>query len=244
MLRSNSETLRKVLKADFRIHSREPSCWTAQILDGFEGMQGCESFKHAVRQGDAISIQEFADALKHRLRAVWSRVDVQDTSNKLSTYKSLFAVPYPESVQAPICLPRHLYVDLPQHVLSNVSRFRLRSHRLKVETASWSEENSPVCDRCPADSIQDEVHALFLCSDAGVCALRRKYAFLFSEVPGFSIEQAFVQHHVSAQVAIDFLLQHNNKLFFFLSELTDLLMAGEDQSQTDQPNVLAEGPPM
>jgi len=93
MLRSNSETLRKVLKADFRIHSREPSCWTAQILDGFERLQGCETFRQSVRQGDAISIQEFADALKHRLRAVWSRVDVQDTSDKLATYKTLFAVP-------------------------------------------------------------------------------------------------------------------------------------------------------
>eukprot|EP00983_Pelagomonas_calceolata_P056265 1144515-Pelagomonas_calceolata.AAC.2 len=32
MLRSNSETLRRVLKADLNIHSRESSCWTAQGL--------------------------------------------------------------------------------------------------------------------------------------------------------------------------------------------------------------------
>eukprot|EP00983_Pelagomonas_calceolata_P026965 847493-Pelagomonas_calceolata.AAC.1 len=31
MLRSNSETLRRLLKADLNIHSREPSCWTAEV---------------------------------------------------------------------------------------------------------------------------------------------------------------------------------------------------------------------
>eukprot|EP00983_Pelagomonas_calceolata_P005377 174745-Pelagomonas_calceolata.AAC.1 len=30
MLKSNSETLRRVLIADLNIHSREPACWTAQ----------------------------------------------------------------------------------------------------------------------------------------------------------------------------------------------------------------------
>ena len=33
-------------------------------------------------------------------------------------------------------------------------------------------------------------------------------------------------------------------LFFFVSELMDLLLTGEDQSQADQPNNLAEGHPM
>eukprot|EP00983_Pelagomonas_calceolata_P041792 1138208-Pelagomonas_calceolata.AAC.8 len=36
----------------------------------------------------------------------------------------------------------------------------------------------------------------------------------------------------------------NNKLFSFVSELMDIMLAGEDQSQADQPNSLAEGPPM
>jgi hypothetical protein len=35
-------------------------------------------------------------------------------------------------------------------------------------------------------------------------------------------------------------LQHNSKLFFFLSELMDLLFIGEDQSQVDEPNKLAK----
>jgi len=39
-------------------------------------------------------------------------------------------------------------------------------------------------------------------------------------------------------------LQYDNSLFFFVSELMDLLLTGEDQSQADQPNNLAEGHPM
>jgi len=49
---------------------------------------------------------------------------------------------------------------------------------------------------------------------------------------------------VRAQAVSDFLLQYDNSLFFFVSELMDLLLTGEDQSQADQPSNLAEGHPM
>eukprot|EP00983_Pelagomonas_calceolata_P034276 1074186-Pelagomonas_calceolata.AAC.1 len=71
MLRSNSETLRRELKADLNIHSREPACWTTQVLDAFQGLRGCDSFVQALRQGAPIPFQEFTDDLRHRLRAVW-----------------------------------------------------------------------------------------------------------------------------------------------------------------------------
>jgi hypothetical protein len=35
MLRSNSVTVQKVLRADLGIHSRAPSCWIAKVLDAF-----------------------------------------------------------------------------------------------------------------------------------------------------------------------------------------------------------------
>eukprot|EP00983_Pelagomonas_calceolata_P055256 1144068-Pelagomonas_calceolata.AAC.1 len=56
MLRSNSDTLRSVLKADLKFHSREPSCWTAQVLGAFQGLRRCDSFVQAVRQGTPIPI--------------------------------------------------------------------------------------------------------------------------------------------------------------------------------------------
>jgi len=102
-----------------------------------------------------------------------------------------------------------------------------------------------MCDRCASDQIQDEVHALFMCRNADICALRVKYAYLFSQFSGnFSVEHPYLQQHISAQVVHDFLLQHNNKLFSFMSELMDFVLTGEDQSQADQSNSLAEGPPM
>eukprot|EP00983_Pelagomonas_calceolata_P018659 585384-Pelagomonas_calceolata.AAC.1 len=75
MMRSSSETLRRVLKADLNIHSREPSCWIAQALDGFKGLRRCDSFVQAVRQGTPNPLQEFTDDLRHRLRVVWRDVE-------------------------------------------------------------------------------------------------------------------------------------------------------------------------
>eukprot|EP00983_Pelagomonas_calceolata_P047478 1140662-Pelagomonas_calceolata.AAC.3 len=63
--------------------------------------------------------------------------------------------------------------------MRNVNRFRLRAHTLKVETAAWDTQNVLLCDRCSCDEIQDKAHALLVCRDANVCALRRKFAYLF-----------------------------------------------------------------
>ena len=85
--------MQKVLRADLSIHSREPSCWTAKVLDTFQGLRRCDMFVQAVRQKGPISIQEFTDDLKHRLQGVWrdvEDVDLQGFSNKLATYHALF----------------------------------------------------------------------------------------------------------------------------------------------------------
>jgi len=65
----------------------------------------------------------------------------------------------------------------------------------------------------------------------GLHALRRKYAYLFSQIAGdFSVEQPNLTKPVNAQAVSDFLLQYDNILFFFVSELIDLLLTDEDQS--------------
>eukprot|EP00983_Pelagomonas_calceolata_P065541 1148622-Pelagomonas_calceolata.AAC.4 len=55
--------------------------------------------------------------------------------------------------------------------------------------------------------------------------------------------QPFLLHEVSSQFVHQFLHRRNAKLFFFVSELMDLFLAGRDQPQADQPNDLAEGHP-
>ena len=39
MLNSNSETLRRVMKADLHLASFDSSCWSAQVLIAFNGLQ-------------------------------------------------------------------------------------------------------------------------------------------------------------------------------------------------------------
>eukprot|EP00983_Pelagomonas_calceolata_P014628 464976-Pelagomonas_calceolata.AAC.1 len=63
----------------------------------------------------------------------------------MATYQAFF-----QGICIWICLGMH-----------NVSRFRLRAHTLTVETASWRDGISLVCDRCSFGQIQDEAHVLF-----------------------------------------------------------------------------------
>eukprot|EP00983_Pelagomonas_calceolata_P040591 1137681-Pelagomonas_calceolata.AAC.1 len=80
-----------------------------------------------------------------------------------------------------------------------------------------------------ADKFKMRFISLLMCRYEGV------------DLPGdFSLAQRFLRQQLNVQAVFDFHLQHNNELFF-VSELLDLLLAGEDQPQADQPNSLAEG---
>eukprot|EP00983_Pelagomonas_calceolata_P047659 1140746-Pelagomonas_calceolata.AAC.2 len=97
-------------------------------------------------------------------------------------------------MHAPARLPSHMHLDSSQHVMRNVSCFRLRAHKLKVKTAAWDTQDALLCDRYSYDEVQDEAHALLVCRGAHVCALRRKYVHLFKCFSGdFSMEQPFTQ---------------------------------------------------
>jgi len=118
-------------------------------------------------------------------------------------------------------------------MLCAISRFCLRAHALKVEAAAWLEDGSCVCDQCPGEDehVQNEVHAFLFCQDHRVCELRKHFCFLstfffedFSAAPPFLLQQ------VNNQLVHDFLSQQNSRLFFFLSELIDLFVAGRHQS--------------
>eukprot|EP00983_Pelagomonas_calceolata_P020513 646171-Pelagomonas_calceolata.AAC.1 len=61
----------------------------------------------------------------------------------------------------------------------------------------------------------------------------RKQSELFQTLPGdFSLAQPFLWQQLRVQAVSDFLLQHNKKLFVFMSGIAD------------QPNSLAEGLPV
>ena len=50
MLDSNSETLRRVLKADLHLASFDSSCWSAQVSNAFNGLQRSAMFKQKLLQ--------------------------------------------------------------------------------------------------------------------------------------------------------------------------------------------------
>jgi len=56
--------------------------------------------------------------------------------------------------------PRYLHLDLPKHVMRNVSRSCLRAHTLAVESSIWRGGNGH-WDKCSCAAVQNEAHVLF-----------------------------------------------------------------------------------
>ena len=75
MLDSNSETLRRVLKADLYLASFDSYCWSAQVLNMFNGLQGSAMFKQKLLRATQIPMQEFICDLRFRHLKVWREAD-------------------------------------------------------------------------------------------------------------------------------------------------------------------------
>ena len=121
------------------MHSRATGCWTAQMLDGFQGLQKCEEFVQAVWRGAPIRIQEFTNDVRHRLHGVWNTAvtnAVPVPRCSVSLYESYFGVPSKLACPSANSWP---FVSKPLAVLRNVGRFRLRAHTLRVNRAIWSQ---------------------------------------------------------------------------------------------------------
>eukprot|EP00983_Pelagomonas_calceolata_P115501 1160206-Pelagomonas_calceolata.AAC.10 len=73
LLSSKCETLRK--SSEGRICTCTPGPLMLDCSDGFQGLQRCDSFVTEMKQGTPISIQDFTDDLRHRLRGVWRDVE-------------------------------------------------------------------------------------------------------------------------------------------------------------------------
>ena len=153
------------------------SCWTAEFMAAFEGLQGRDQYRNAVRSGSAVNVKEFAVDLRARLCKVWEELDDTEPKEcrlKRATYHHWFASPLLPLMNdtGPYCVPRYLNLDLGRHVQRNIARFRLRAHTMGVERACWQDGDSGFCDRCDLQDVQDEKHALFLCNCPGICAVR------------------------------------------------------------------------
>ena len=140
MLCSNSDTVRKVLKGDCALRTRDNGCWTAQLIKAFEGLRNGEVFKLAVLEGRPVPLNEFVADLRFRHQEVWRAIegnDPREQPNKLTTYQAWLASPFVKNARTAVRVPRYLYLDLSKHVVRNISRFRLRAHTLRVESGLW-----------------------------------------------------------------------------------------------------------
>eukprot|EP00983_Pelagomonas_calceolata_P014198 453335-Pelagomonas_calceolata.AAC.1 len=108
MLGTNSRTSRRVLQVDLKFQSKENKCWTAHLIQAFQGLRDSEIFEQAVRSS-AISMNDSSAVLGYRLQGVWREaesVDPRGNNIKLATHQAWFATPF-------ACGARQTYVPLP-----------------------------------------------------------------------------------------------------------------------------------
>jgi len=239
MLDSNSEVLRRVLKADLHLASFDTSCWSAQVCNAFSGLQNGATFKQKMMGASKIPLQEFVGDLRYRQQKVWREADVvcpRTVNKKAVTYHKWFGNSASGPRGAPACIPSYMFKDLDKHVLRNVSRFRLRAHHLRVESCKWH-GGSSICDKCECGEVQDEKHVLFFCKGTEVCELRMRYKDLFEEM--FKTLRVFAQpsnsdfipflachHNVTDSEINDFLNQDFFRLHRFVSDLVSIFDTG------------------
>eukprot|EP00983_Pelagomonas_calceolata_P028982 908618-Pelagomonas_calceolata.AAC.1 len=116
----------------------DDKCWTAQLIQGFQGLRRSEIFEQAVRSGSAISVNDFTAYLRYRLQGILrgaESVDPRGNNNKLDTYHGWFVTPFASSAhQIYVSLPRYLkdFPDLPKQVVRNACQGVL-AIKLKVK---------------------------------------------------------------------------------------------------------------
>jgi len=72
-------------------------------------------------------------------------------------------------------------IQLVLNFVFSTARFRLCVHTLRFETATWNQSNSPTCDLCDTDDVQDEQHVLFHCANPHIISFRRNMHLCFPQ---------------------------------------------------------------
>jgi len=149
--------------------------------------------------------------------------------NKLPVYHHWFAEPRGfnnENSKCPYRIPFYLSLNLPRCVSRHVSCFRLRAHRLRIESSHW--QGQPIWCDCGCNEVQDERHVLFYCRHPAVCSLRDKYFDLFEgRTLGFSFQASAAGRNLYLEPEcviqdwqmFEFMHQQNYRLCRFISEL-------------------------
>jgi len=185
------------------------------------------------------------------MRRMWRDIadmNPLESDNKLVTFHSWFACPLPDlqadsricvwNGGAPLVPPRYLHLDLPNHVMRNVSSFCLRAHTLAVESSIWRNGNGH-CDKCSSScaAVQNDSpqRCMFFSLSTCLYALSERGTHSFSFLFASPFLEAPYIFFYSASV-IFFLSQRHNKPCHFISDIMDYFLTGKGQQQTNQPN--------
>lgn len=69
---TRSNTQRHVVQGGLRLlQSKDDECWTAQLIQAFQGLRKSEVYEQAMQSGVAISMSDFTADSRHRLQGVW-----------------------------------------------------------------------------------------------------------------------------------------------------------------------------
>ena len=89
MLKSNSATLRQVLRADLRLAEKDETCWSAHVSAAFGGLHSKDILKQKMRSAAKLPMQEFLGELRHRQQNVWREAETlnpREVHKKAVTY--------------------------------------------------------------------------------------------------------------------------------------------------------------
>ena len=201
MVRSNSNTLRSVLKADIVLgNSGCDRCWSRQVKDAMVDLRSASEFKECLWSFREVNLSKLAADVRFRHHAVWREAEGQNPRTyrkKSAVYHNWFGLPLKEySESRPSArLPLYLTVNLNRKVVRDVSRFRLRAHGLKCETGLY-DRSSHICDLCDSSEVQDELHVVYRCRCPFFVQLRQDYRHLFRGLCRYNLKAFTNQDHI------------------------------------------------
>ena len=204
MIDANSGTLRAIMKADVILGNQgSDKCWSRQFKDAITGLDNEVYYKQRLSSYQRIDLPMLRVDVRRRHQSVWREVVGQDPSvsaKKAVTYHNWFALPMKPDTdpRVPYSMPVYLKLALNSRVMRNVSRFRLRGHKLRCETASYkgSDKSIHTCNRCVCGENQDEKHVVFNCTWDAIVQLRHEYEHIFVNNRSNDLTSFINQHHV------------------------------------------------
>eukprot|EP00983_Pelagomonas_calceolata_P107660 1159371-Pelagomonas_calceolata.AAC.2 len=238
MLTSNSELVRKILKAD-KILSAAPDakCWTVEILESFKGLEKHEQYTQVVLTGAAINIKDLATDWRNPLCREWRNLDNVEPKghhHKRASYSSASHLSPLNANVYPYKVPRYLDLDLRRTVQCNVSRIRLLAHTLGVEKACWQPGRNGHCGFCDLHNFK-----ILQVAKGNFTHLEGTIMHIFSLQPPHRQEfpmMLLVLYYSEVRNEDVFLVlrQGSNQLYYFIPDVMDAFCAAGRDQQAEQ----------